>query len=138
MTPFVNSPSKDPRWLTKVIVVALHDESIARFGGLPGVRDEGLLESALERPRNLNVYQSDVAVPRFAASYGFGLARNHPFVDGNKRTALLSIAVFCALNGLSFEPEQADEVRTLTSLAAGEVSEEALADWVAASTSSLT
>src|SRR5680860_804489 len=134
--PCVNSPSKGLRWLTKAIAVALHDESIARFGGLPGVRDEGLIESALERPRNLHAYQSDATIPRLAAAYGFGLARNHPFVDGNKRTALLSVAVLCALNDLRFEPDLADEVRTITSLAAGEVSEEALADWVAANTAS--
>lgn len=130
----MSSPSSEPRWLTKDVALALHDESIARFGGSPGVRDEGLLESALERPRNLYAYGNEIHVPRLAASYGFGLARNHPFVDGNKRTALLAIAVFTAINGLRFDPDQADEVRTITALAAGEVSEEALTEWIEANT----
>lgn len=136
MTPSVSLPSNEPRWLTKAILLALHDESIARFGGVSGVRDDGLLESALARPRNLHAYHHETRIPQLAASYGYGLARNHPFVDGNKRAALLSIAVFIAVNGFSFEPDQADEVRMITALAAGNLSEEALAQWVEGASSS--
>ncbi|NLG08670.1 MAG: type II toxin-antitoxin system death-on-curing family toxin [Deinococcales bacterium] len=128
----MSSPSKEPRWLTAAVVRALHDESIARFGGSAGVRDEGLLESALDRPRNLHGYGSEQRLTMLAAAYGFGIARNHPFVDGNKRTALLSIAVFCALNGLRFDPRQEDEVRVITALAAGEVDEASLEEWIRA------
>lgn len=126
----MNSPAKEPRWLNKAIAIALHDESLARFGGSPGIRDEDLLESALERPRNLFVYENVTHTPRLAAAYGFGLARNHPFVDGNKRTAVLLVAVFAALNGLNFDPDQVDEVHTIVALASGEVAEEALATWI--------
>ncbi|MEX2542375.1 MAG: type II toxin-antitoxin system death-on-curing family toxin [Trueperaceae bacterium] len=126
----MNSPAKEPRWLDKAIAIALHDESLARFGGSPGIRDEGQLESALERPRNLFAYENVTQPPRLAAAYGFGLARNPPFVDGNKRTAVLLVAVFAALNGLNFDPDQVDEVHTIVALAAGEVTEKALATWI--------
>lgn len=126
------SSSSSPRWLSKSVVVALHEESLARFGGSAGVRDEGLLESALERPRNLHAYEGEEDVARLAAAYGLGIARNQPFVDGNKRAALLSVAVFCRLNGLRFSPSQVDEVRAITALAAGELTEQQLADWIAA------
>src|SRR5690606_2152460 len=98
-----------------------HLESAVRFGGLDGIRDVGLLESALARPRNRYVYEGDTDLYRLAASYGFGLARNHPFRDGNKRIAVLSVAVFLALNGQTFDPDEVDEVRTLLALAAGEL-----------------
>lgn len=113
-------------------MLALHDESVARFGGSAGLRDEGSLESAPERPRNLHAYGNEVRLSALAAGYGFGIARNHPFVDGNKRTALLSVAVFCRLNGQHFSPTQEDEVRFITALAAGELTEDKLADWIEA------
>ena len=128
----MSSPSSSPRWLSKAVVVALHEESLARFGGSAGIRDEGLLESALERPRNLYAYEGEEGVARLAAAYGFGIARNHPFVDGNKRAALLAVAVFCSLNGLRLSPSQVDEVRTITALAAGELTEQQLAEWITA------
>lgn len=127
----VSSQGKPPRWLTKPLLIALHEESIARFGGSPGIRDEGLLESALERPRNLHAYENTVSAPKLAAAYGFGLARNHPFIDGNKRAALLAVAVFCHINRVRFQPAQEDEVRAIVSLAAGNVTETDLADWIA-------
>lgn len=108
----------------------MHDESLARFGGTAGIRDPGLVESALARPRNLYAYEGVTDVARLAAAYGFGIARNHPFVDGNKRTALLVVAVFCAMNGRRFDPDQADEVRTIAAMSAGELSEDVFARWV--------
>lgn len=124
----------EPRWLTRAMLFALHEESIAVFGGLAGVRDEALLASALARPRHLLAYEPDVDLLRLAAAYGFGIARNHPFLDGNKRAAVLAIAVFLALNGRRFDPDELDEVRTIVALAAGELDEAALAAWVAANT----
>lgn len=121
----------EPRWLTRAMVVALHDESLALFGGAQGIRDEVGLESAVARPRNRFVYEPEVSLERLAAAYGFGLARNHPFADGNKRVAVLAVAVFLALNGRRFDPDEADEVQAIVSLAAGELDEDALAQWIA-------
>ncbi len=120
----------EPRWLTRAMVVALHGESLAMFGGTQGIRDEGLLESALARPRNLLAYDPDADLAALAAAVGFGLARNHPFVDGNKRIAVLSVAVFLAINGLTLDPDEADEVKTIFALAAGELDEEGFTHWV--------
>lgn len=119
-----------PRWLTRRMVDALHQESLARFGGLGGIRDEGLLESALARPKNLLAYEPDTDLEGLAAAYGYGLARNHPFTDGNKRVAVLAVAVFLALNGVDFDPDEVDEVRTILALAAGELTEAELAAWI--------
>ena len=119
-----------PRWLTPAMVLALHEESLAIFGGLGGVRDQGLLESALARPENLLAYQPDADLPALAAAYGFGLARNHPFLDGNKRIAVLAIAVFLQLNGLRFDPDELDEVRAGLALAACYLDEGELGKWV--------
>ena len=128
----------EPRWLTRAMVLALHQESLAVFGGHGGLRDEGLLESALARPRNLLAYAPEVDLVRLAAAYGFGLARNHPFMDGNKRVAVLAVAVFLAINGVDFDPNEVDEVRTILALAAGEVDEEELAVWIRANTQART
>ena len=119
----------EPRWLDTNIVLDIHAEQLALFGGPDGVRDLGLLESALARPINKFGYgESDPAV--LAAAYGFGIARNHPFIDGNKRAAFAAIIVFLGLNGIDFDvaPEQATAM--ILSLAAGEVSEESLARWI--------
>ena len=119
----------EPRWLDTNIVLDIHAEQLALFGGPDGVRDIGLLESALARPINKFGYgESDLAV--LAAAYGFGIARNHPFIDGNKRAAFAAIIVFLGLNGIDFDvpPEQATAM--ILSLAAGEVSEESLARWI--------
>src|SRR5215467_3237929 len=114
---------KQPEWLTTQMVVAIHDEQLAIFGGSAGLRDRALLESALGRPRNKWAYEkSELAT--LAAAYGYGIARNHPFVDGNKRTALLAIYTFLGINRIDFIVPEADAAAMILSLAAGEVSEE--------------
>ncbi|MBL8587463.1 MAG: type II toxin-antitoxin system death-on-curing family toxin [Methylobacteriaceae bacterium] len=118
-----------PRWLTLDEVTATHDKQLRRFGGPAGIRDAGALESALARPRNRFAYgEADPAA--LAASYAFGLARNHPFVDGNKRVAFLAMMMFLRLNGVRFAPEPAVAAAMILALAAGEVSEESLARWI--------
>lgn len=117
------------RWLTTEVVSALHRESVARFGGSDGIREIELLESALARPRNRAAYEADVSVFALAADYCFGIARNHPFVDGNKRTSVLAGAVFLSLNGYDFSPPEASIVQVIVALASGEVELEALASW---------
>lgn len=118
-------------WLDAVEIRAIHLQLIAEYGGLAGIRDEGLLESALARPRNLVAY-GDPSLPDLAASYGFGLARNHPFSDGNKRIALASIGVFVDINGWELTASQEDAVETILRLAAGDLTQEELSAWVAA------
>jgi len=116
------------RWIGAEVLFAIHDRQIAEHGGLDGVRDRGAVESALARPQNLAAYEeSDAAA--LAAAYAFGLARNHGFADGNKRTAWVVARLFLADNGyhLSFDP--ADAVKTVEALAAGTLSERALAKW---------
>ncbi|MBS0303435.1 type II toxin-antitoxin system death-on-curing family toxin [Ottowia sp.] len=117
------------RWISKPALLLLHAESLAEHGGSPGIRDEGLLDAALARPQNLVAYgQPDVAA--LAASYGWGIARNHPFIDGNKRAALLSIGLFLHLNDWRLTASQADTTRTMLALAAGDLPEDTLADWL--------
>lgn len=116
-------------WFDLDIVLDIHAEQLAIFGGAEGVRDAALLESALARPRNKHAYgENDLAV--LAAAYAFGIVRNHPFVDGNKRVAFAAIIVFLGLNEIDFvvEPEEATAV--ILSLAAGEIAENALARWI--------
>ena len=124
--------SSEPRWLTTEMVVAIHDKSLAVFGGAEGIRDFGLLESALARPQNRHYYDSDAGPFDLAAAYAVGIVQNHPFVDGNKRAGLLAVQAFLFLNGYRFLPEQADEVRVFLALAAGDVEEDALARWIGA------
>lgn len=121
----------DIRWLTQRMVESFHQESLARFGGASGVRDEGLLESALARRQNRAAYEDDATIFALAADYCFGIVRNHPFVDGNKRAGLLSARVFLALNGYRFEPDEAITVEMIRGLAAGEVDNDTLAKWLA-------
>lgn len=117
------------RWLSRHLLETLHNESLAIHGGAPGLRDEGMLESALARPRQLAHYgEPDFA--DLAASYGFGLAKNHAFVDGNKRAAFLSIGLFLRLNGYKLTATQVDATRTMLALAAGELTEAQLAQWI--------
>jgi death-on-curing protein len=115
-------------WLDTAVALAIHDRQLAEHGGGSGVRDAGLLESALARPVNRWGYGEDDPA-RLAAAYAYGVARNHPFVDGNKRTAWVLARLFLALNAheLRFTPE--DAIQTVLALAAGELSEEDLADW---------
>jgi death-on-curing protein len=120
----------EPEWLDIGIVLDFHAEQLALFGGADGVRDIGLLESALARPVNKFAYgESDLAI--LAAAYGFGIARNHPFVDGNKRTALASMIVFLGLNRLDLDAPQEEATAIVLSLAAGEITEDVLASWIA-------
>jgi death-on-curing protein len=119
----------EPEWLSTVMVIAFHDEQLAIHGGAPGLRDSALLESALDRPRNKWAYEQ-AELPELAAAYGYAIAKNHPFVDGNKRTSLLAIYTFLGLNGVEFIVPEADAAAMILSLAAGEVSEENLARWI--------
>lgn len=117
------------RWVDRRLLVTLHDESLAEHGGVSGLRDEGLLESALARPLNLVAHeQPDFA--DLAAAYGIGLAKNHPFVDGNKRAAFLSVGVFLRLNGRRLVASQADALITMVGVASGEIDEIRFAAWV--------
>ena len=119
----------EPIWIDLEVVLAIHDEQLAEHGGQAGVRDRGLLESALARPRNQFGY-GESSLTRLAAAYAFGISRNHPFLDGNKRTSLVVAELFLELNG--FEPVASDAVcvATFLSLAAGELTEDDLAHWV--------
>lgn len=119
----------EPRWLTLAMAAALHRESIARFGGSDGVRDAGLLESALARPQNRFAYESGASAFELAADYCLGIARNHPFVDGNKRASILAAAVFLSLNDYDFDPPETSIVQMIVGLAAGEVDAVALTAW---------
>lgn len=117
------------RWIDRRALELLHDESIAEHGGASGLRDEGLLESALARAQNLAAYgEPDFA--DLAAAYGAGLAQNHPFVDGNKRAAFLAVGLFLALNGQRLVTTQADATLTMLALAAGEIDEPTFAAWL--------
>ncbi|MGD9925494.1 MAG: type II toxin-antitoxin system death-on-curing family toxin [Pseudorhodoplanes sp.] len=119
----------EPVWLERSIVIDVHSEQLALFGGPEGVRDIAMLESALARPMNKFAYgETDLAA--LAASYAFGIARNHPFVDGNKRAAFASIIVFLGLNGIDFDVPPAAATAMILSLAAGEVAEEGLTRWI--------
>jgi death on curing protein len=122
---------KEPVWVFREVVLMLHEQSLAQFGGLAGVRDEGLLDSALGKPLNLFAYGKP-SLFDLAASYAYGLVKNHPFVDGNKRTGFIVGVTFLELNGLRFGASEVDAtVRTLA-LAAGEMSEPAYSAWLKA------
>jgi death on curing protein len=124
------------RWISKRGLLLLHDESLAEHGGASGIRDEGLLESALARPENLAAYaesgEPDIAA--LAAAYCYGLAKNHPFIDGNKRAAFLAVGLFMALNGQRLIVSQAEATATVLALAASEITEAAFAAWLRAHT----
>lgn len=119
-----------PKWITASIATAIHDEAIYEFGGLAGVRDSGLLQSALDRPRNLFAYEPGRSIFELAAALCVGVAKNHPFHDGNKRTALLVTRAFLYLNGHELEPIQTDEVTTLVAVADGSLDADRLAEWL--------
>ena len=116
-------------WLSPTVLLAVHDEQLAEHGGLRGVRDLGLFESALARPRNLAAYgEPDASV--LAAAYGHGLARNHPFLDGNKRTAFVAVELFLALNSVELVADDGDCVLTMLAVADGSLDEAAFAAWI--------
>ena len=116
-------------WVETRVVVSAHDEQLAEHGGLDGIRDRGALESALTRPKNLAAYETPDAAA-LAAAYAFGIARNHPFADGNKRTALVVLETFLNLNGFVLDADDVQCVLTILELAAGSLSENGLAHWI--------
>lgn len=120
----------EPVWLTIPLVRAIHEKQLREFGGPSGLHDAGALESALGRAQNRWAYEQS-GLPQLAAAYAFGIARNHAFVDGNKRTALLAIITFLGVNGIRFEPDEAEAVVMIRSLAAGEIDEDGLSRWIA-------
>ena len=126
---------KQWRWLEADELIAIHAELIAEFGGAPGLRDRGLVESAAARPKHLASY-GEPTVFELAAAYAFGLARNHPFVDGNKRIALVAAFTFLELNGLEVSAEEPATVLVFLDLAAGEIDERDLALWLERNTNS--
>jgi death on curing protein len=123
------SQAEEPLWITYEQAIAIHTLQLRRFGGAPGLRDEGMLRSALERPVNKWTYEQ-ASFAELAAAYAFGLAKNHAFVDGNKRIAFMGMITFLHKNGVPFAPEPAHATAIILALAAGEVSEESLTRWV--------
>jgi len=113
-------------WVADSVVLAIHEAQLGEHGGIAGIRDEGLLSSALARPQNLEAYRGNPDAAELAASYAFGIARNRPFLDGNKRTAFVVMELFLNLNGWSFDADDADCITTVENLAAGKLREKAL------------
>jgi death-on-curing protein len=126
----VGRPDKELRWIDRLVVEAVQFDLVRTFGGMPGLRDEHALESALARAPQRHAYEPDSDVAELAAAYGFGLASDHPFVDGNKRTAFVTMAVFVSLNGFEIDAPEDEVVGIMMALAAGELSEPELATWV--------
>jgi death on curing protein len=119
----------DSIWIDPDVLLAAHDEQLAEHGGAAGIRDRGLFESALARPKNLAAY-GDPDAAALAAAYGFGLAKNHAFVDGNKRTALVALELFLAINGFELTADDRQCVMVMLSVASGAFSENELAEWI--------
>ena len=124
----------EPEWLELEAVVQAHDLSIQRYGGATGLRDAGLLKSALDRPRNRFAYDGVSDLASLAATYAVGLAKNHAFADGNKRVAFAALGAFLMRNGLRLVTTQQEAIQTMYAVAAGEIELDALADWVRANT----
>jgi death-on-curing protein len=117
-------------WVAESVVLAIHDAQLAEHGGIPGIRDEGLLASALARPQNLLAYGESPGAASLAAAYAFGIARNHPFLDGNKRTAFVVMELFLNLNGWVLEADDAECISTMQALASGDLGERGLVSWL--------
>lgn len=124
------SSQMELKWLGRLVIDAIHHDMIVAHGGLPGVRDERLLESALARPRQVFSYGASIDIAALAAAYAYGLARNHPYHDGNKRVAFMAMAVFAEINGYGLDADDADVVEAMLTLADGTLEEEALAEWL--------
>ena len=120
---------KTPVWVLREVVSMLHEQSLAEFGGAAGVRDEGLLDSALGKPQNLLAYGQPNLFD-LASSYAFGIVKNHPFIDGNKRAGFVVAVVFLELNGYRFQASEVDSALRTLALAAGEMTEGAYAEWL--------
>jgi len=127
---------REPTWIDLDVVLAIHDEQLAEHGGQAGVRDRGLLESAMARPQN-QFSCGEHSLPRLAASYAFGISRNHLFLDGNKRTSLVAAELSLSLNGVELTATDAECVATFLQLAAGDLTEDQLAAWIAARSAAL-
>lgn len=122
--------SEEPIWIDKRALLLLHRESLAQFGGASGLRDEGLLDSALARPVNKHAYEGCTDVAVLAAAYGFAPARNHPFVDGNKRTAFLAVGVFLSINGHALKASAVEAIDAILALASSSMDDTQLAEWI--------
>ena len=120
----------EPQWLSRIVADATHNDQLREHGGLPGIRDENALESALARPQQKWHYAENTDIPTLAAAYGFGLVKNHPYRDGNKRIGFLAMITFLGLNGSDFAAEEAEIVARIIAVAEGSLSETGLADWV--------
>ena len=120
----------EPSWLSRLVVDAIHTDQLREHGGLPGIRDENVLEAALARPQQKWHYADRTDVPMLAAAYAFGLVRNHPYRDGNKRIGFLAMVTFLGMNGPTFSATDAEVVAEILALAEGTLSEDALADWI--------
>ena len=121
---------KEPVWLDRLIIEAIHFDQIRAHGGLPGIRDENALESALARPLNRWAYDAGCDLAELAAAYGYGLATSHPFNDGNKRVSFLAMYVFLSVNGLEIEADETEVVDLMVAVASGRCGEEDLSDWL--------
>nr|WP_199302742.1 type II toxin-antitoxin system death-on-curing family toxin [Oscillatoria sp. FACHB-1406] len=116
--------------MTEPIVLAIHEALISQYGGLSGLRDSGMLSASLARPRHRFAYEPEVSLPALAAAYGFALCNNHPFIDGNKRTAFMAMYVFLGLNGYGLTVPEPEVVLMMEGLASAEIDEKALAAWL--------
>jgi len=121
---------REPHWLSRTVIDAIHADQVRQHGGLTGVRDENILQSALARARQKWSYGDERDLAVLAAAYGFGLVRNHPYHDGNKRIGFLALATFLGINGYELTPTDADVVTTMVTLAEGRLSEPQLARWI--------
>ena len=120
----------NPVWVLPDVVIAFHQMLLAEHGGMPGIRDKALLDSALNRPQQLFAYSYELSMFDLAASYAYGLSRNHPFIDGNKRVALTVAGLFLELNGYTFDASEPETALIFRQLAAGDISEEHLSTWL--------
>lgn len=121
---------KTPKWIDRRALLLLHGETLAEHGGLPGLRDEGALDSSLARPGHLHTYEPKSDMPRLGAAYGFGIVRNHPFNDGNKRAGFLAVGLFLARNGRELTAEPMEAIAVVLRLAEGKMTELTLASWI--------
>jgi death-on-curing protein len=122
----------EPIWVEKQSIIALHDRSLALHGGPSGIRDEGLLASALQRPANRFFHEGETSIAVLAATYAVGVASNHPFVDGNKRAAYQALILFLSLNGAPLEAQPVDAINTMLGVAAGQIDIDTLTEWIRA------
>ncbi len=127
---------QEPVWIPRVVIEAIHLDQIREHGGLTGIRDVDLLESAMARPKHKWTYEENTDLAALAAAYCYGIAKNHPFNDGNKRVGFLSLVVFLGLNGISFHASDEGVVSIILGLASGQISEDDLAAWIRLSATS--